>query len=182
MSDHFIEAVAKVCHEANRALCQAFGDTSHKAWEDAPEWQRETMRRGVAFHLANPEAGPEASHEEWMRVKLLAGWEYGPIKNEKIKTHPCLVAFEKLPKEQQAKDFLIRAIVHAHQKPSPCEIHFRANGFMQAEFYPQLPEKREDAPPAQQAGHDAFNFLLAHFRGQMDGDHNLGNGGTGHGE
>ena len=105
--------VARVCHEANRAYCQALGDDSQPAWEDAPEWQRESCIKGVEFHRDNPEAGPEASHNAWLAQKDADGWRYGPVKNADSKEHPCCVPFDELPREQQAKDFIFRAIVHA---------------------------------------------------------------------
>ena len=57
--------------------------------------------------------GPEASHESWMKQKLEEGWKYGPVKDPERKEHHCIVPFDQLPREQQAKDFLFRAVVHA---------------------------------------------------------------------
>jgi hypothetical protein len=108
-----IVEIARVTHEANRAWCEANGDTSQPAWGDAPEWQRNSAIAGVRFHLANPDAGPSASHDEWMRHKLAEGWTYGPEKKPDLKQHPCMVPFDQLPPQQQAKDRLFRAIVHA---------------------------------------------------------------------
>ena len=105
--------IAKVCHEVNRAYCQAIGDDSQKPWDEAPEWQRESARMGVDLHLMVPELGPEASHISWMQNKLEEGWSYGDVKDEDAKTHPCLVPFDQLPVEQQAKDYIFLAIVHA---------------------------------------------------------------------
>jgi RyR domain len=68
---------------------------------------------GVDLHLGNPELGPEASHESWMAHKLEAGWSYGAVKDAEAKVHPCMVPFDQLPKDQQAKDFVFRAVVHA---------------------------------------------------------------------
>lgn len=104
---------ARVAHEVNRAYCQALGDNSQPSWEDAPEWQKESAAMGVAFHLANPDAGPEASHNSWSAQKLNDGWRWGEVKDPEAKTHPCLVAFEALPVAQQAKDYIFRAVVHA---------------------------------------------------------------------
>jgi hypothetical protein len=106
------EEIARVCHEVNRAYCQALGDMSQPAWEDAPAWQRESALLGVEFHLSG-DRGPEASHESWAAQKIADGWKYGPVKNPEAKEHPCLVPFDRLPPEQQAKDFLFRAVVHA---------------------------------------------------------------------
>lgn len=90
------EQMARACHEVNAAYCQALGDTSQLAWDDAPEWQRESARNGVAFHLANPDAGPDHSHNEWLKEKEATGWKYGPVKDV-----------------QKAKDYIFRAVVHA---------------------------------------------------------------------
>lgn len=105
--------IAKVCHETNRAYCQALGDDSQPTWEDAPQWQRDSAVAGVRFHLANPQAGPKASHESWMAQKEADGWVHGEQKDPEAKTHPCMVPFSELPTEQQAKDFIFRGIVHA---------------------------------------------------------------------
>lgn len=106
------EQIAKVAHEVNRAYCLALGDTSQVAWEDAPQWQRDSAINGVNFHLANPTAGPDHSHNEWLKEKQEAGWKYGPVKDAEKKEHPCFVPYEELPVEQQAKDYLFRAVVH----------------------------------------------------------------------
>lgn len=107
------EQIARVCHEVNRAYCLALGDTSQKAWEQAPEWQRSSAINGVLFHLNNPQAGPDHSHIEWYKEKEDNGWKLGPVKDEAKKEHPCMVPFEQLPVEQKAKDYIFRSIVHA---------------------------------------------------------------------
>lgn len=109
----YVADIARVCHEVNRGYCLALGDTSQPQWDDAPQWQRDSAMNGVRLHLGNPGAGAEASHEAWMAEKYAAGWKYGALKDPAEKTHPCLVPFSDLPREQQAKDFLFRAVVHA---------------------------------------------------------------------
>ena len=106
------EEIARTCHQVNRAYCEALGDASQPAWEDAPEWQRGSARLGVDLHMCG-DHGPQASHESWMKQKLEEGWKYGPVKDPERKEHPCIVPFDQLPREQQAKDFLFRSVVHA---------------------------------------------------------------------
>lgn len=106
------EQIARVCHEVNRAYCAALGDQSQPAWGDAPQWQRDSAMLGVALHSEN-DVGPEGSHESWMAQKVADGWVYGEAKDADAKTHPCIVPFDQLPREQQAKDFIFRAVVHA---------------------------------------------------------------------
>ena len=107
-----LDDIGRVCHEVNRAYCQALGDDSQPTWEDAPAWQRESARMGVDLHMSG-NFGPEASHISWMQQKLADGWTYGPVKDPELKQHPCLVPFDQLPREQQAKDYLFRGVVHA---------------------------------------------------------------------
>ena len=108
-----LDQIARVAHEVNRAYCQALGDDSQPAWEDAPQGQRDSALLGVKLHTENPDAGPQASHESWMAQKTADGWVYGEKKDPEKKQHPCMVSFDKLPPEQQAKDFLFRGVVHA---------------------------------------------------------------------
>jgi hypothetical protein len=108
-----VEQVAQVAHEINMAYCQSIGDNSQPTWEDAPEWQKSSAIKGVEFHLANPDAGPDASHVSWMIQKHQEGWRYGPVKDPIKKEHPCYVPYEELPTEQKAKDYLFKQIVHS---------------------------------------------------------------------
>ena len=107
------ENIARVAHEVNRAYCEALGDTSQPKWEDAPQWQKDSAMLGVKLHTENPEAGAQASHESWMAQKVVEGWKYGPVKNPEAKEHHCIVPFDALPRDQQAKDFIFRGVVHA---------------------------------------------------------------------
>lgn len=107
------EQIAQVCHEANRAYCVTIGDMSQIAWDNAPAWQQESAVDGVRFHLANPRAGPAASHYNWSRDKFATGWKHGPVKDATQKTHPQLVPYEDLPVEQRRKDLLFAAVVRA---------------------------------------------------------------------
>lgn len=107
------EDIARVAHEVNRAYCEAIGDNSQPVWESAPDWQKQSTVVGVYFHLTNPNATPEASHEIWLAQKEAEGWKYGPVKNPEAKEHPCFVPYAELPENQKAKDYLFRGVVHA---------------------------------------------------------------------
>lgn len=107
----FIETCAEAAHEINRAYCAALGDFSQLPWAQAPEWQRESARAGVAFRLNNPDATPEQSHESWLAVKAAEGWAHGPVKDVEQKLHPCFRPYSELPVEQRAKDHLFLAAV-----------------------------------------------------------------------
>lgn len=104
------EDIASVCHEANRAICVAFGDHSQMPWDKAERWQRESAIRGVEFVYDNPDAPPSAQHDAWMKDKLADGWVYGETKDPIAKTHPCIRPYDQLPPEQRAKDHVFQAI------------------------------------------------------------------------
>lgn len=108
-----VEQIARIAHEANRAYCIELGDHSQPSWEVAPEWQRTSATKGVAFTIANPTAPASASHDSWLAEKLRDGWAYGPVKDPGRKLHPCCVPFEQLSIEQQLKDHLFQAVVRA---------------------------------------------------------------------
>jgi hypothetical protein len=117
-----VETLARIVHEVNRAYCESQGDKSQKEWKFAPSWQKDSARQGVILHLTT-DSGPEASHESWMEQKVKDGWMYGPEKDEKLKTHPCMVPFKELPPAQQAKDYIFRAVIHAitaQEETDPC--------------------------------------------------------------
>lgn len=108
-----VEAIAKVCHEANRAYCQTIGDDSQLTWEEAPVWQKESAMNGVEFHVKNSDSTPEDSHNNWLKEKEKDGWKYGEVKDVDKKEHPCMVPYDQLPYNQKVKDALFISIIRA---------------------------------------------------------------------
>lgn len=106
-----IEAIAKVCHQVNAAYCESMGDKSQGDWDVAPDWQKESAVLGVNYHLKNPDATPEDSHKEWLKIKEADGWKYGSVKDVDKKEHPCMLPYFELPIAQKAKDYIFRAII-----------------------------------------------------------------------
>lgn len=108
--------LARLAHEINRAYCASLGDTSQPSWDDAPQWQKDSAIKGVQFHLENPNAKPEDSHNSWLEQKRAEGWTYGAVKDAEKKEHPCFVPYDMLPTSQKSKDFLFIAVVHNGMK------------------------------------------------------------------
>lgn len=106
-----VDLIAKVCHEANRAYCQTLGDLSQVSWEDAPDWQRESVIDGVKFFMRNPAAPVFMAHQNWMKQKVAEGWVYGKTKDPVDRTHPCMLPFDELPESQKRKDLLFHNVV-----------------------------------------------------------------------
>lgn len=43
-------------------------------------------------------------HEVWAETRIKQGWKYGELRNDELKTHPCLVPYEDLPEEEKEYD------------------------------------------------------------------------------
>lgn len=112
-NDAIVEATARIAHAVNRAYCAATGDYSQVAWEDAPEWQKESAIAGVRFLAETPEATPADTHNSWVELKLANGWRHGPVKDESAKLHPCIAPYEDLPITQRTKDHIYLAVVRS---------------------------------------------------------------------
>ncbi len=64
--------IAQVCHEANRAYCEAIGDFTQKAWGKAEQWQRDSAIRGVEFAISNPTAPASAQVKDSLFKAVVA--------------------------------------------------------------------------------------------------------------
>jgi ryanodine receptor 2 len=47
------------------------------------------------------EAMAKKVHEIWVKQRIAQGWTYGEIRDDTLKHHPCLVAYEDLPVEEK---------------------------------------------------------------------------------
>lgn len=43
-------------------------------------------------------------HGAWVELRQIDGWVYGPIRDDELKRHPCLVSYEALPDTDKAYD------------------------------------------------------------------------------
>lgn len=120
------ETIARIAHEINRAYCASVGDNTQPAWEDAEDWQKQSVLNGVAMHLDNPDATPEESHQSWLDQKIAEGWTYGEVKDPEAKQHPCCLPYDELAQEQKSKDYLFKAVVNV-LKDIPDEEELKAS-------------------------------------------------------
>ena len=105
------QAIARVMHEAIRAFQSAIGQKPAPPWSRAPAWMKKASEDGVLFRRKHPNAPPSAQHDQWMQSKLDDGWVWGNEKDGTKKTHPLLVPYEDLPREERQKDALVAAII-----------------------------------------------------------------------
>lgn len=108
-----IETIARVAQNINKAYCESIGDTSQPTWDDAPQWQKDSVISGVKYHLDNPDATPEQSHDNWLNDKIRDGWEWGEVKNPELKEHPCMLPYHQLPQQQRTKDYLFKQVIES---------------------------------------------------------------------
>lgn len=107
-----VEYIARVAHEANRAVQIAQADPTIPVsphWEDLDAETRASVMDGVIGVQAGNT--PEQIHENWCRFKREHGWTLGPVKDEMKREHPLLVPYAELPESQKLKDHLFVAIV-----------------------------------------------------------------------
>ena len=50
------------------------------------------------------EAMAKNVHDVWAHSRMEQGWTYGLERNDQLKHHPCLVAYEDLPDVEKAYD------------------------------------------------------------------------------
>jgi ryanodine receptor 2 len=50
------------------------------------------------------EAMAKNVHEIWAKERIAQGWEYGTKRDDTLKHHPCLIAYEDLPEEEKVYD------------------------------------------------------------------------------
>ena len=98
------------------------------AWEELP-YDYQEDNRTVADHLwvkaremdlvvgsgrsaALPDMAPElldslarAEHRRWIAGRAVAGWQYGPVRNDGARVHPSMRSWEALDDKERAKDF-----------------------------------------------------------------------------
>lgn len=102
---------ARTAHNVNKVICEFFEDNSQVDWYDAPQEIKDIAMAGVQAILDNPEITSEDLHNKWMGFKKSQGYVFGEVKDDVQKTHPCMVAYKDLPKEQQLKDKVFRTVV-----------------------------------------------------------------------
>ena len=47
------------------------------------------------------------THDVWAQKRIIQGWKYGKERNDKTKTHPCLVEYDNLSDNEKEYDIVI---------------------------------------------------------------------------
>lgn len=105
--------IARVAHQANRAIKEFYGEESSPSWN---EFTKEGQQRGiigVEKVIANRKITASEIHQAWVDAMLADGWRHGPVLDTIKKLHPNLVSYEDLSDNQKLKDVVYLAIVKA---------------------------------------------------------------------
>lgn len=43
-------------------------------------------------------------HDNWAIGRINEGWTYGPVRNDALKQHPCLIDYDDLPESEKEYD------------------------------------------------------------------------------
>jgi len=111
LSEKVAERVAEAAHGLNRAYCFAYGMDAGSAWKNTLSPEKESVIDGVKYIYENDVWDPRLSHDRWMELKLRDGWKWGEIKSWEHRTHPCLLPWHGLPRQQRIKDILFLGVV-----------------------------------------------------------------------
>lgn len=99
------EQIAALAYEARAAYDTASGTAdTPRSWEDAPAYLKASYMAAVAWARENPGASARDAHEARLKAVFLKGWTRGDVIDQEAKTHPNLVPFDELPKDQRQRD------------------------------------------------------------------------------
>lgn len=80
-------------------------------WEKRDDAFRNQMTNYVESLRGKVLPTPEEAHDSWWRKYEEMGWKYGEVRDTVAKTHPDMVSFNELPKDEQDKDEIFLALV-----------------------------------------------------------------------
>lgn len=80
-------------------------------WSDREQAFRTQMIDVVKMMSGpNRKSSPKELHDDWVRAYEEMGWKYGPVRDRELKTHPDMVEYEELGREEQDKDAVFVAL------------------------------------------------------------------------
>lgn len=75
---------------------------NNKAYHPSPV---ETAEIAVPEELSRlSEMIARNAHEVWSTARIADGWTWGPVRDDTLKQHPCLVPYEELSEQEKGYD------------------------------------------------------------------------------
>ncbi|MDB4584824.1 hypothetical protein N9164_16870 [Draconibacterium sp.] len=107
------EKIARIAHDADRAWCAAFGWPGSAGWSHCTPGDREARIEAVLMIITTPGADASTLHDDWCEVMRRNGWRHGAAHDGIARTSPGLIAFDRLPIDQQRRQAMFVGIVRA---------------------------------------------------------------------
>ena len=104
--------VAKTAYEARRAYDKSACSEELPVFEEAEYWLTASYIKTVEWLKQNPTATVEDAHNARNAAVIKAGWKQGPF-DPANKTHPLIVDYAELPKEQRTRDAIGFAVMQS---------------------------------------------------------------------
>lgn len=80
-------------------------------WSTREESFKAQMRPVIAMMMSeNRKNSPEELHNDWWQAYIDMGWTYGPVRDREAKTHPDMVPYNDLGREEKDKDAVFVAL------------------------------------------------------------------------
>jgi hypothetical protein len=85
-------------------------------WEVRSQEFKEQFIETIKKYFEDELPTPEEAHNSWVNAYKKMGWKYGNVRDVKKKTHPDMIPFEDLPKDEQNKDAIFLSFVFLAKK------------------------------------------------------------------
>lgn len=85
-------------------------------WENRDEAFQGQFIKVIKKYFEEELPTPKEAHDSWMKAYEKMGWKYGFVRDIKKKTHPDMVSFEDLPKDERDKDAIFLSFVFLAKK------------------------------------------------------------------
>lgn len=106
-----IEMIARIAHEAIRALCLESGYPVAEPWDNASPEERAVTLSDVNYHLNNPLVGDAARHNDWLAAMRKDKWKFGQQYSLEDKTDPAMIPYNLVDPAKRNQDRLLRYVV-----------------------------------------------------------------------
>ena len=109
----YLEQIGKTVHAVHRAYCKENNIPTQPKWEDVESEHKECIYNSVKNILNGNISTVEESHDNFIKLKISQGWQFGETYSIEDKLNPRLVEFSKLTLEQRTKESLFFECVNS---------------------------------------------------------------------
>lgn len=103
--------LAKLCHSAINDFKFLIMKEYPIFWDDAEQWMVDDTIGSIEMIVSSDNPTYDMLHNHWMDMKVSAGWSFGEVTDRPNKIHNCIIPFDELSPEEQAKDKLFVELV-----------------------------------------------------------------------